>query len=208
MCSIVIFHDDDDGDLSYVVPKINGHSFNPKHCTRRVYLCWQNIKKYVIKVNYWGEPERAPRLWIKRKIVYIYVCVWCVHIAYRPYPRDHLYYIIHFQMAKVHKSPLAAVCTAVGRQAWKEVSFGSFDSPRPQAWWDCRKKVLNDRNGRRQLIVVLVEVGSLLLLPKVATAGKSIWMVYLLGSELGLLLRHGNPYCTLRPLPSFTAIWL
>ena len=70
------------------------------------------------------------------------------------------------------------------------------------------KKLLNDRNGKQQLLVVLVEVSSLLLLPKVATAGKSVWMVYLLGSELGSLLRHGNPYCTLRPLPSFTAIRL
>ena len=68
------------------------------------------------------------------------------------------------------------------------------------------KKLLNDRNGRQQLIIVLVEVSLLLLLPKVATAGKSVWMVYLLGSELGSLLRHGNPYCTLRFLPSFTAI--
>ena len=58
------------------------------------------------------------------------------------------------------------------------------------------------------MTVVLVEVSSLLLLPKVATAGKSVWMVYLLGSELGSLLRHGNPYCTLCPLPSFTAIQL
>ena len=64
-------------------------------------------------------------------------------------------------------------------------------------------------NGGQQLIVVvLVEVSLLLLLPKVATAGKSVWMVHLLGSELGLLLRHGNPYCTLRFLPLFTAIWL
>ena len=70
------------------------------------------------------------------------------------------------------------------------------------------KKLLNDRNGKQQLLVVLVEVSSLLLLPKVATAGKSVWMVYLLGSELGSFLRHGNPYCTLRPLPSFTAIRL
>ena len=69
---------------------------------------------------------------------------------------------------------------------------------------NCRK---NDRNGRRQL-VVLVEVSSLLLLRQVATASKSVWMVYLLGSELGSLLRHGNPYCTLCPLPSFTAIRL
>ena len=81
--------------------------------------------------------------------------------------------------------------------------LSSFDSPRPQT---CRKKLLDDRNGRQQLIVVLVEVSLLLLLPKVATAGKSVWMVYLLGSELGSLLRHGNPYCTLRPLPSFTGI--
>ena len=33
------------------------------------------------------------------------------------------------------------------------------------------------------------------------TAGKSVWMVYLFGSELGSLLRHGIPYCTLHPLP-------
>ena len=51
--------------------------------------------------------------------------------------------------------------------------------------------VLNDRNGRRQLIVVLMEVSSLLLLPKVATAAKGVWMVYLLNTELELLLRHG-----------------
>ena len=50
-----------------------------------------------------------------------------------------------------------------------------FDCPRPQTWWDCRKKLL-------------VEVSSLLLLPKVATAGKSVWMVYVLSSELGSLL--------------------
>ena len=57
-------------------------------------------------------------------------------------------------------------------------------------------------------MVALVEVSSLLLLPKVATAGKSVWMIYLLSSELGLLLHHGNLYCTLHPLPSFTAIQL
>ena len=34
-------------------------------------------------------------------------------------------------------------------------------------------------------MVVLVEVSLLLLLCKVATASKSVWMVYLLGSELG-----------------------
>ena len=91
---------------------------------------------------------------------------------------------------------------------WREVAFGSFDSPRPQTWWDCRKKLSNNRNGRQQLIVVLVEFSLLLVLPKVAIAGKSVWMVYLLGSELGSLLHHGNPYCTLCTLPSFTAIQL
>ena len=111
------------------------------------------------------------------------------------------YYVIHLRMAKAHKCPLAAVCTAVSGEAWKAVALGSFDSPRPRTWWYCR-------NGRRQLIVVLVEIGSLLLLPQVAIASKSVWMVYLLGNELGSLLRDGNPYCTLRPLPSFTAIWL
>ena len=117
-----------------------------------------------------------------------------------------LYYIIHFRMAKAHECPLAAVCMAVSRDAWKAVALSSFNSPRPQTWWNCRKKLLNDRNGRRQRIVVLVEVSSLLLLPKVATAGKNVWMVNLLGSELGSLLRHGNSYCALRPSPSF--IWL
>ena len=64
------------------------------------------------------------------------------------------------------------------------------------------KKILNDRNGRRQL-----QVSSLLLLPQVATA-KRLDGLSLLGSELGSLLRHGNPYCTLRPLPSLTTIRL
>ena len=118
------------------------------------------------------------------------------------------YYVIHFRMARAHECPLAAVCTTVSRETWKAVALASFDFLRPQTWWDCRKKLPNDRNGRRQLIVLLVDVSSLLLLPNVATAGKSIWMVYLLGSELESLLRHGSPYCTLRPLPSFTAIRL
>ena len=74
---------------------------------------------------------------------------------------------------------------------------------------DCRKELLNDRlNGWRQLIVGFVEVSLLLLLPEVATAGKSIWMVHLLSSELGSLLHHGSFYCTLCPLASFTAIRL
>ena len=63
------------------------------------------------------------------------------------------YYVIHFQMAKAHKCPLAAVCMAVSGEAWKAVVLGSFDSLSPQTWRDCRKKLLNDRNGRRQLIV-------------------------------------------------------
>ena len=73
-------------------------------------------------------------------------------------------YVIHFWMAKVHKRPYATVCKAVSKEASKEVTLGSFDSLRPQTWWDCREKLLNDRNGRRQLIVVLVEVSSILLL--------------------------------------------
>ena len=67
------------------------------------------------------------------------------------------YYVIHFQMAKAHECPLAALHTAVSGEAWKAVALGSFDSPRPRTWWCCRKKLLNDRNGRRQLIVVLVK---------------------------------------------------
>ena len=118
------------------------------------------------------------------------------------------HYVIQFRMAKAHECSFAAVYAAVSGEAWRAVALGSFDSPRPQTWWDCWKKLLNDRNGRRQLIVVLVEVSSLLPLPKVATASKRVWMVYLLGRELGSLLRHGNPYCTLRPLLSFTAIQL
>ena len=44
-------------------------------------------------------------------------------------------------------------------------------------------KLLNDRNGRRQLIVVFVDVSSLLLLPKVATAGKAFgWFIYSVAS--------------------------
>ena len=116
--------------------------------------------------------------------------------------------ILWHRMAKAHKCPLAAVYTAVSREAWKAVVLGSFVSPKPQTWWDCRKKLLNNINGRRQPKIILVEVSSSLLLPQVATASKSLWMVYLLVSELGSLLRHGNPYCTLRPLPSFTAIQL
>ena len=50
-----------------------------------------------------------------------------------------------------------------------------------------------------QIIELLVPLCLLLLVPKVATAGESVSMVYLLGSELGLLLRHGNPYYTLCP---------
>ena len=33
-------------------------------------------------VNYWGEPERAPHLWIKRKIVYIYVYIYIYLFIY------------------------------------------------------------------------------------------------------------------------------
>jgi len=40
--------------------------------------------------------------------------------------------------------------------------------------------------------------------PQTATAGKSVWMVYLLGSKLGSLLRNANLYRTVRPLLSFT----
>ena len=108
-------------------------------------------------------------------------------------------------MAKVHKYLLAAICMGVWKEVWREVGFGSFDSPRPQTWWDCRKELSNNRNGWWQLILGFVEVSLLLLLPKVATAGKSVWMVHLLGSELGSLLCHENPYCPLRPLPSFNS---
>ena len=54
----------------------------------------------------------------------------------------------------------------------------------------------------------LVEVSLLLVQSKGATAGKSVCMVYLLSSKLGSLPPRGNPYCTLRTLPLFTAIWL
>ena len=114
------------------------------------------------------------------------------------------YYVIHFRMARVHECPLAAVCTTVSRDMkGSSTRFFRF-SEAP----NLMRLLPNDRNGRQQLIVVLVDVSSLLLLPKVATAGKRIMMVYLLGSELGSLLRHGNPYCTLCPLPLFTAIRL
>ena len=77
-------------------------------------------------------------------------------------------YVIHFRMAKAHEHP---ICYRVCEEAWREVALGSFDSPRPQTWWNCRKKLLNDRNGRRQLIVVLVQVSSLLLLRPVGRGG-------------------------------------
>ena len=45
---------------------------------------------------------------------------------------------------------------------------------------------LQERTIKRQkCILELVEVSLLLLLPKVVTAGKTIWMVYQLGSEVG-----------------------
>ena len=116
-------------------------------------------------------------------------------------------YVIHFRMAKAHKCPLTAVCTGVCKEAWREVAFGSlilWGSKLDEIVY--RKEQSNDRNGRLQLIVGFVEVSLLLLLPKVATAGKNVWMVNLLGSDL--LLRHGNPYCTLRLLPMLTAIRL
>ena len=171
-----------------------------------------------VRTNYWkerGQSELLGRALVSPTLVdktknrlCICVCVWYVRIVYRPYLWDHFVLRHSLPDGKAHESPLAAVCTAVSRETWREVAFGSFDSPRPQTWWDCRKKVLNDRNGRWQLIVVLVEVSSLPLLPKIGTAGKSVRMVYLLGTELESLLHHGNPYCTHRPLPSFTAIWL
>ena len=80
--------------------------------------------------------------------------------------------VVHFRMAKAHECPLAAVCTGVRCE-------GRYPA--------CRRQHL-------------VEVSSLQVLPKVATAGKSVWMVYLLGSDLGSLLRHENPHCTLCPL--------
>ena len=118
------------------------------------------------------------------------------------------HYIIHFRMAKAHECPLAAVCNGCKQRGMKGSSARFFRFSESPNLMNYRKKLLNDRNGRRQLIVVLVEVSSLLLLPKVATASKSVWMVYLLGSELGSLLHHGNPYCTLYFLPSFIAIRL
>ena len=120
------------------------------------------------------------------------------------------HYVIQFRMAKAHKCPLAAVCMGVHEKEWREVVFSSFDSLRAQTCGDCRKKLSNDGNGRRKLVVGVVEVSSLLVLPKVATAGKtkSVWMAYLLNSELGLLLCHGNPHCTFCPLPSYTVIQL
>ena len=71
-------------------------------------------------------------------------------------------------MAKAHECPLAAVCTGVKCE---------------ERYPACRRQPT-------------VEVSSLLVLLKVATAGNSVWLGYVLGSELGLLLRHGNPHCT------------
>ena len=72
----------------------------------------------MVKVNYWGEHERVPHLWIKRKIVYIYMCVCGTYVLRIDLIHETiLYYIIHFRMTKAHESPLAAVCTAVSREA-------------------------------------------------------------------------------------------
>ena len=50
--------------------------------------------------------------------------------------------------------------------------FNSFNSPRLQTCGNCRKKLLNDTNGRQKLVVRVVEGSSLLALPKVAIAGE------------------------------------
>ena len=76
-------------------------------------------------------------------------------------------------------------------------------SEAPKLYWDCRKKLLNDGNGRRQLIVGFVEVSFSQLLPKVATACESVWMVYLFGSKPRSILHHGNLYCN---VPSFAIV--
>ena len=81
------------------------------------YTCAGEIlKKNVVKVNYWGEPERAPHLLMKRKLsIYISVCgtyILLIDLIHETI----LYYIIHFRMAKVHESPLAAVFTGVSRE--------------------------------------------------------------------------------------------
>ena len=75
-------------------------------------------------------------------------------------------------MAKAHECPLAAVCAGVREEEWREVAFNSFNSPRLRTCGDCRKKLLNDTNGRQKLIVRVVKVSSLVVLPKVAIAGK------------------------------------
>ena len=50
--------------------------------------------------------------------------------------------------------------------------FSSFDSLRPQTCTKIvQKNLSNDGNGRR---VEFVEVSSLLVLPKIATAGESV----------------------------------
>ena len=59
-------------------------------------------------------------------------------------------YLIHFWMAKAHKSPLAAVCKSVHEEEWREVAF---DSLRPQTCGDRREKLSNDRNSKWKLVV-------------------------------------------------------
>ena len=54
------------------------------------------------------------------------------------------------RMAKVHECPLAAVCKVYAR---REVAFSSFDSLRPQTCGDCTKRLSNNTNGRRKLIL-------------------------------------------------------
>ena len=74
-------------------------------------------------------------------------------------------------MARAHECPLTAVWKMYAR---REVAFGSFDSLRPQTCGDCTKQLSNDTNGTHTVIVGFVEVSSLLVLRRVATAGKSV----------------------------------
>ena len=44
------------------------------------------LNKFGVGLNgwsyHWGEPERAPHSWIKRKFVYMYIYTWYVRIRY------------------------------------------------------------------------------------------------------------------------------
>ena len=84
-------------------------------------------------------------------IIHTHICVYSVQTV-----QSFCDYVIYFRTAKVHDCSLPALCTSVHKDEQREVVFGIFYSPRIQTCGNCRKKLLNDRNGKRQFIVGFV----------------------------------------------------